>query len=225
MQLDHPWSVRDECHLGRQFVVALSADVERAAGQVSREDATPLHGRAAVPSPFVHWSVDRYSDGAYDLARAPRTVSIAERLVGKAVVALRADYVTGVGLRAPSPWRQVHADHAEHFGDEPAVCLCVPLSARAWPIEFAPYPGRVLLSSTAPDSQRSARFLRDPASRSAAAAVVPLGGILAFDSYAIWRFGLPRDPASSSYLLLHYRGSPYREAKRVAGLQASREPN
>lgn len=212
-----PWWVVIPTFLQPAGVVALREDLVRGAMRADDEAFTPLHGPATSPAPVSCRSVDRHAGLVYDLARSPEVVALAEFLVGKAVVPLRADYVLLPHDRPASAWRQCHADLDEQFGEEPAALVWLPLrhDAASWgQVEFAAYGGRILEPSEPVGAPGLSRVLLDQERSTEACVPVPVGGCVAFDSYACWRFGEHRGSHLAEGVLLSYRGPPSRQAHR-----------
>lgn len=209
------WSVAPSL-LDLSLEAALRHDVGRSTSHLGDEWKTFLHGSSHPTKIRVYWSIDRYADVLYDVAREPHVVALAERLVGKAVVPLRADYVVVPGHEVASPWRQLHSDYEEHFGDEPAAAIWMPLlqpDPSRPQLEFAAYPGRVILSAGHSVGGPAARYVQAAVGRATNPVIVPTGSAIAFDSYLVWRFCRNQSPTTSEGVLLHYRGSPYRERR------------
>lgn len=201
---------------GLPLVAALREDVRRSTRHLDDKRITFLHGSSHPAKIRVHWSIDRHADVLYDMAREPYVVALAERLVGKAVVPLRADYVLVPANEAASPWRQLHSDYEEHFGNEPAAAIWMPLlqpDPSRPQVEFATYPGREILSAEQPEGGPAARYVQAAIERAAYSPTTPTGGAIAFDSYCVWRFCQNQSSTTSEGVLLHYRGSPYRERR------------
>lgn len=215
---DPPWRVVFPAFLQPAGIIALREDLISGALRAGDEAFTLLHGGATSPAPVVCRAVDRHADLLYDLARAPEVVALAEFLVGKAVVPLGGDYVLLPQDRPPGAWRQCHADFVEHFGDERAALVWLPLrhdDASSGQVEFAPYAGRRLEASDPVGTPGLSRALHDQERSPEACVPVQVGGCLGFDSYACWRFGEHRGSHLAEGVLLSYRGSPYREARRA----------
>ncbi len=159
--------------------------------------------------------VDKVSDLAFKLSRSERVVGLAEELLGAPVVPLRSCYAASQPRsQTPSPWHADASRYAAHFGNLPALAICLPLSdvgPRAGGLQFL----RGVRSIETTDEVCTPPHL-DPVIPGSAARTVARtitarpGDAIAYHSYAPYRVDANDTEQAAEFVVIAYRFSPYR---------------
>jgi hypothetical protein len=176
-------------------VAALAIEADRLASQMT---GSAVDRRIAC--------LDAVSELVFDVARLPDLVRLAEELVGKAVVPIRNDLREST--RPDGRARQHQNLYEEHFDDELAVTLWIPLPASGpVRIDYSDGGPSALLPHVACPEGLDA--LVEPTRLRFTPVVAAPGELLAHHACAVHRIGAPFRAYTFTY-----RGSSFRQAQR-----------
>lgn len=131
--------------LPRQLVVRLITEANRfAEGQQGwRTDVTDLPGKDGCGLLRVVPGLDRKSAVAFDTARSAELADLVTGLIGPGWVPFRSQLIMPSAIASLEQWHQDQRVFSDHFDDEIAITIAIPLQPSTVPLQFAAIQPRV----------------------------------------------------------------------------------
>jgi Tetrapyrrole (Corrin/Porphyrin) Methylases/Phytanoyl-CoA dioxygenase (PhyH) len=161
--------------------------------------------------------LDTINDYIFDFARNSNLIGLAEWLLNTAVVPLHVECFIRPAQSSTGPAHQDHSFYEQHFTDELALSLWIPLrdvGLTSGTIEYGRPCPREILPHKRSDAADFALELCDPGSFTFRGTDVPYGACLAHHSLVVHRSGPNCSNRVRRAIAFNYRTSAYRQGLR-----------